>query len=353
MKVISNLLILFLSLNLYSQAKKEEVIAKVNGEPILSSEFNKNKEMLIEQYSSISPDFMSQKDSEKNINKMVMDKLISEALLRQKAQEMKIKIYERQIDDGIAEIKKRFPAKTSKEADDMLFQELNKQNMTMSEFREKIKRDLMARKLVEDVIRSKVKDPKEEDIKKYYDTVLSIMNNKAKPENMKEEDFQEYTNVANKFKELISERLRLRHILIKPETNDIVGKNKALELANKVKSELDNGADFEDLAAKYSQDAQSASRGGDIGYVIKGMLPKELDDVVFKMCPGDISKPIETQFGYHIVRVDEKRIAQKLKYELAHDDIENIIRQNIFADEVDKYVNELRAKAKIEIFNDK
>ncbi len=104
------------------------------------------------------------------------------------------------------------------------------------------------------------------------------------------------------------------------------------------------------MAEKFSKDKQSAVRGGDIGYVISGMLPEELEKPVFKMCPGQISQPIESKFGYHIVRVDEKRIAQKLKYELAKEDIAQIIMQNAFADEVEKYTENLRKEAKIEYF---
>lgn len=350
MKGISRILpvILFLASSVFAQ--EEKVIAKVNGEPILLSEFRKNKEMLSEQYASLAPDFLSQKDASEKMDKMVMDKLINEALLRQKAEAMKIKVYERQIDEGVAEIKKRFPAESSVQADAILSEELKKQGLTMAQFREKVKRDLMARKLIEETVRPKVKSPQEKDVKAYFDKVKAILDGKPRDNSISEQDYDEYSNIASKFKELISERFRLRHILIKPESDSLTDKTKALNEASRIKKELDGGADFEEMAEKFSKDKQSAVRGGDIGYVISGMLPDELEKAVFKMCPGQISQPIETKFGYHIVRVDEKRIAQKLKYEFAKEDISQIMMQNAFADEVEKYTENLRKEAKIEYF---
>lgn len=350
MKGISKiLLITFFISPAFSQ--EEKVIAKVNGEPILMSDYNKNKEILTEQYAAMAPDFLNQKDSSEKIDKMVMDKLVNEALLRQKAEAMKIKVYERQIDDGVAEIKKRFNADTPAQADTMLLEELKKQGLTMTQFRDKVKRDLMARKLIEEVVRPKVKTPDEKEIRSYFDKVNAIVEGKPRDPNMKQEEFEEYSNIAAKFKEIISERLRVRHILIKPASDSITDKNKALNEALRIKKELDAGADFEDMASKFSADKQSASRGGDIGYVIKGMLPEELDKVAFKMCPGEISSPIESKFGYHILRIDEKRIAQKLKYEMVKDDIAQIIMQDSFANEIEKYTESLRKEAKIEYLN--
>jgi len=355
MRIINSLFVLLFASSLFAQ-KGEDIVAKVNGEPILLSDYNKTKEILIEQYSNLSPEFMQQKDAMSQIEKMAMDKMIDELLLKQKAEAMKIKVYERQIDEGVAEVKKRFSRDkngailSSKDAEDAFNDELKRQNMTMSEFRAKIKRDLMARKLIEETIRPKIKNPSEDEIKSYFNKIDYIIKGDTANLKISEEEFKDLSNVANKFKELISERLRLRHILIKPDSNDLVSKNKALEEANKIKKELDNGKDFEELALKYSDDKASAVRGGDIGYVIKGMLPEEIEEKAFKMCPGQIEGPIETKFGYHIIRVDEKRIAQKFNLEDAKEDIAQLIMQENFAKEIENFTKELRQSAKIEEF---
>jgi len=338
--------------------KGEDVVAKVNGEPILLSEYEKTGELLLEQYSAVFPDFMQQKDAREQIHKMTMDKMVNELLIKQKAEAMKIKVYPRQVDAGVAEIKRRFSrdkdgsALTSAEADKLLGEELARQGITMQAFREKIQRDLMARKLVEETIKPRIKTPAEKDIKAYFDKINFVIKGDTKSAGLSGEELQEFSNIANKFKELSAERIRLRHILVKIEAVDLVSKNKALETANKIKKELDGGADLEALAGKYSQDKESAQRGGDIGYVIKGMLPAEIETKAFKMCPGDVSAPVESKFGYHIMRVDEKRIAQKLSFEAVKDDISQLIMQDSFAKEIEIFTEELRKAAKIEIFNE-
>ena len=90
-----------------------------------------------------------------------------------------------------------------------------------------------------------------------------------------------------------------------------------------------------------------------VEHAVKGMLPKNMEDVAFKLCPGEISDIIENDIGYHILQVSEKKIAEKIKYALVKDDLENLIMQKNFADEVEKYVDLLKKNAKIEIYDSK
>jgi parvulin-like peptidyl-prolyl isomerase len=79
------------------------------------------------------------------------------------------------------------------------------------------------------------------------------------------------------------------------------------ELANEVYADVSNGTQtFEDAAAIWSQDTASSSNGGQLGWVTEGQLPDEIDAVVFDMQPGDISQPIQSPFGWHIVTVTGK-----------------------------------------------
>jgi parvulin-like peptidyl-prolyl isomerase len=166
-----------------------------------------------------------------------------------------------------------------------------------------------------------------------------------------DEEMQDLTAVANRFKELTSERLRLRHILIKESENATPAEKKAAQdKALAVKKELDGGLDFDDAVTKYSEDQESARRGGDLGYVVKGMLPPEVEPVAFKMQVGDNSQPVESKFGWHVLRLEEKRAAQKLRYDSVKDDIEQVLSQNAFATELSNYLKDLRKNAKIQVF---
>ena len=339
-------------------AVMEELAAKVNNEPIMMSEYTKTRDMLTEQYRAAMPDFFKAKDAREQLEKTVMDKLVDEALLRQKAEAMKIKVYDRELDLGVAEVKKRFSrdennAPLSEAAAGEAFAgELRKEGLTQAEFRERIRKQLMVRKLIEDSVRAKAAPPKEEEVKNYFNKIkAAVLGDKTVFAGLDEEATQDLMAVAQRFKEFTAERVRIRHILFKFDENaPLTDKNAALKKAEEVKKELDAGADFEDAAPKYSDDKESAQKGGDLGYVIKGMLPKEIDEKAFELALGEVSKPVLTQFGYHLIRVDEKRIAQKLKYEPVKDDLEQLLTQANFGKELSAYLKDLRKDAKIENF---
>jgi parvulin-like peptidyl-prolyl isomerase len=339
-------------------AVMDELAAKVNNEPIMMSEYNKTKDMLTEQYRAAMPDFFKQKDAAEQIEKAAMDKLVDEALLRQKADALKIKVYDRELDGGVNEIKKRFsrdennvPLSDDK-AEQAFAGELRKEGLNLEQFRDRIKKQLMVRKLIEESVRAKAALPKEEEVKAYFDKIKDVLGGgKTALAGLDETAAQDLTVVAQRFKEFSAERARVRHILVKLEDNaSLTEKNTALKKAEDVKKELDAGGDFEDLAAKYSDDKESAMKGGDLGYVVKGMLPAELDEKAFALGLGEVSKPILSQFGYHLIRVDEKRIASKLKYEQVKDDLEQLLVQANFGKELSTYLQELRKTAKIENF---
>ncbi len=83
------------------------------------------------------------------------------------------------------------------------------------------------------------------------------------------------------------------------------------------------------------------------------MLPEEVESAAFKLQVGENSAPIKSKFGWHILRLEEKRAEQKLRFEAVRDDLEQLMSQNAFAEELGKYVKELRKDAKIQIFADK
>jgi parvulin-like peptidyl-prolyl isomerase len=332
--------------------------ARVNDEPVTLSEYNKAKAALSEQYAAAMPDFFKQKNADDQLAKAALDKLVDEALLRQKADAMRIKVYERELENGVAEIRKRFSRSpegetlTPEKAEEAFRDELRKEDVTMEEFRDRIKKQLMVQKLVQDTVKAKAKMPGDDETKAYFDKIVLVLNGQSdRIKGLGDEEMQDLTAVANRFKELTSERLRLRHILIKESENATPAEKKAAQdKALAVKKELDGGLDFDDAVTKYSEDQESARRGGDLGYVVKGMLPPEVEPVAFKMQVGDNSQPVESKFGWHVLRLEEKRAAQKLRYDSVKDDIEQVLSQNAFATELSNYLKDLRKNAKIQVF---
>jgi parvulin-like peptidyl-prolyl isomerase len=170
---------------------------------------------------------------------------------------------------------------------------------------------------------------------------------------MDAEAMQDLKAVAARFKEMTAERLRLRHILLKlNESATAEEVAAALKKAQDIRLELAGDLDFDDAATKYSQDPESAKNGGDLGYVVKGMLPADLEKTAFALQVGEISQPLRSKFGWHLLRLEEKRTAQKLRYDNVRADLENVISQNNFAVELATYLKELRTDAKVQIFTE-
>lgn len=104
-----------------------------------------------------------------------------------------------------------------------------------------------------------------------------------------DEDLKEYYDQKNT-------EVKAQHILVDDE-----------ETANEVKKKLDDGEKFEDLVAEYSTDEASAESDGDLGYFSAGDMIPEFEEVAFSMESGDISDPVQSQFGYHIIKVNDVR----------------------------------------------
>lgn len=132
------------------------------------------------------------------------------------------------------------------------------------------------------------------------------------------------------------EEVHARHILVPTE-----------EEANQVIKDLTAGQKFEDLATKRSS-GPTAQNGGDLGYFSKEEMLPEFSEAAFKLKKGEFSKaPVKTQFGWHVIRVEEKRsrAVPELK------EVENAIRNKLGQEALQKLVEGLRAKADIKRFN--
>src|SRR5262249_5046270 len=115
------------------------------------------------------------------------------------------------------------------------------------------------------------------------------------------------------------------------------------EDAKAIAAELKKGADFAELAKQKSKDP-GAAEGGDLGYFTKDQMVPEFSEVAFKLEKGQISDPVHTQFGWHIIKVEDKRKRQLPDLEKVRDQIETFIQRKAQVD----YVTKLRAEGKIE-----
>ena len=130
------------------------------------------------------------------------------------------------------------------------------------------------------------------------------------------------------------EEVSARHILVETE-----------EQAKELKEKLDKGADFAQLAKENSKDPGSKDDGGNLGYFGHGQMVPQFEEVVFKLKKGEVSAPIKTQFGWHLVKLEDSRTKQPPAFEIVKDRI----AQSLLLQKAQKTATELRANAKIEI----
>ena len=146
---------------------------------------------------------------------------------------------------------------------------------------------------------------------------------------------ERYDQLAAKFKP--QDEVRARHILVKTEDE-----------ANDIIKQLKAGADFAKLAEDKSKDTGSAKQGGDLGYFVHDAMVKPFADAAFAMKVGEVSSvPVKTDFGYHIIKIEDKRKSSPPPIAEVKDQISNQLGQELANDEV----KSLEAKAKIEKFD--
>ncbi len=126
----------------------------------------------------------------------------------------------------------------------------------------------------------------------------------------------------------VPEKRRIRHILIAvPENADEKTRQQALAKAREIRQRLLAGEDFAKLAREYSDDPGSKAKGGDLGFVRRGVLEKHFEKVAFSLPEDEISEPVETPFGYHIIQVTEIRPAEIKPFEAVKRQILEAVRR--------------------------
>jgi len=124
----------------------------------------------------------------------------------------------------------------------------------------------------------------------------------------------------------VEERVAASHILIKADGKDKATLDKARVKAEALAKQLAGGADFAALATKNSEDTASAAKGGDLGYIVKGQTVPGFEMMAFGLQPGTISAPVQTEFGFHIIKVREHQQAHVRSLEETRNEIEAALR---------------------------
>lgn len=182
----------------------------------------------------------------------------------------------------------------------------------------------------EEEFKNEMKKIKENFLKQY--SIGKLLSN-VKVEEKEAKEFYE----NNKEQFISAEGVQASHILVEDESQ-----------AKEISAEINNGLSFEDAAKKYSK-CPSNERGGDLGFFSKGQMVPEFENAAFNMEKGEVSEPVKTQFGYHIIKLTDKKDADTKSFDEVKD---NIYGQLIHKQQQVTYfekVEELKSKYSVTI----
>jgi parvulin-like peptidyl-prolyl isomerase len=155
------------------------------------------------------------------------------------------------------------------------------------------------------------------------------------------------TEAKNYYEEHVDEfrsidQVKVSHILIKSTSQDAEAEAKTKEKVEKLLELIRNGADFSALAKQISDDKASGQKGGDLGYLTRDQMEPDIAKLVFSMKTGEVGGPVKTGLGYHIVRLDEKKLGNQIAFER----IENKVRDRALLEKQSKIAGDLLTSLK-------
>ena len=292
--------------------------AKVNGAVITRADVDRAVKALMNRFGGqMSPEQMA--GIEPVMWKQALESLINKRLLIQDAEREGIHPSEKDVDAQMKAISSRAPS------DDAFRKLLASEGITEAALRRDIMQDLKIEALLDKQVPKKEK-ASDEEIKAFY---------RDNPEDFK-----------------VPERMRASHILIKVDPGESAEERaqKRLRLAG-LRGRVEKGEDFAKLAGENS-DCPSKSQGGDLGYFDRGKMVKPFEDAAFKMKVGQVSDVVETQFGYHLIKLTGHEEASVTPLEKVRDKLADFLDRRKRQKAVGDYLQKLRSTAKIEYAED-
>ena len=317
--IILSYLLCISSVGCSSKINANEVVAKVNGNDITVKQFQSTlalyKQSLESMYGSTIWDTeveegVKYKDKFKDI---MLDQMIDIEAVCEQARKEKLVPTKEEVDKAFNDLKKNI------DADKEYKNQLKEMGIDDTYLRNQQEQDLTIQKYKENFDKNvKITD---EEMKKYY-----------------EEHKKDY----------YKDEVKASHILIstvddngKPlsEAKKKEAKKKAEEVLKKAKS----GEEFSELAKEYSDDPGSAANGGDLGYFTKGQMVQPFEEAAFSLKPGEISGLVESEHGYHIIKVYDK-----IDKQLSFDEVKDQIKKTLIEDKYMENIESISKKAKVE-----
>lgn len=295
--------------------KVPDVVATINGVKISGVEFSKGlqsyKKRLAMMGQQVPPEHT------KEINKTIIDDLVSRELLIQNCNKTGIKVSDDELNKEMASIKARF------QNEEQFNQVIKSQNLTMDDVKSDVRKALAIKKLMKNDIEDKV-SVDEKAVNEYY------------------------KNNSTKFVE--GESVKASHILL------MVDKNATKDAKETAKKKIDGllirarkGEDFAKLAKENSDDKGSGQNGGDLGFFSKGMMVPNFEKAAFSLKKDEVSDVVETEFGYHVIKLIDKKPERTIPLSEVHDKLKNYLKSMEVNKKLSEYLADLRKKADVKV----
>ena len=286
-----------------------DIAARVNGEEISRAELDEQVEILRAQ----SPQMFEGEEGEERIldfKRRLLESMIDNVLVRQAAEERGVTVSDEEIDAQLEDLKAGFPSEEEFET------ALADANLTLADLRDQLREQLTTQRLMEELAGDA--DVTDAEVEEYYE--------------------------ANQAQFAEQAATRSSHILFDLEDR---------ATAEEVLAEVRGGGDFAALAQEHSIDPGSASQGGDLGWSdpARPFVP-EFTEAMEGLDVGDVSDLVETDFGWHIIKIEERRDERQRSLADVSDQIEQMILQQRNAEAYQTFLDEIRAQAEIEILID-
>jgi parvulin-like peptidyl-prolyl isomerase len=290
----------------------KDPVATVNGEAISKAQLDEAFDKAVQMTGVKASDLTSEQKLEGY--RQILDELITEKLVTKAA--AGITVPQADVDAQIAKIKAQFPSEED------FSKQLTQVGQSPEQLGDTIRKMLQQQRWLESQVAGKT-EVTDEEAKKFYQ------------ENQKE--FQQ------------PETVKASHILFrvnKDDSDDVV--NKKLKAAKSAEERAKKGEDFSALAKELSEEPGAKESGGDLGFFPKDRMVPEFAEVAFSEKVGDISDPVRTQFGWHIIKVTDKKPAGTLPYEEVKGQLVTYLKSKKQEEAAQELLKSLRDSAKIE-----
>ncbi len=287
------------------------VVARVNGAEI-------SQDDLLERAKAASRSDRSADPGSIAFYNQVLDDLISAELLFQDSKSKGLVPSDKEVEQRVSQIRARFPSA------EKFTQTLSENGLTEERMKHALRRDLGIERLLQKEVTSAV-SVDDAEVRKFFDDNAEKMRS--------------------------AEELRVSHILVSADANASKQTlDQARNKAESLRSRALAGEDFAKLARENSDDPGSASLGGDLSWMGRGVMVPPFEEAAYALKVGEISPVIQTTFGFHVIKLVDKRPGKALLFDDVKDQIGRYLKEVAVQDQIGAKVKALREKAKVEVF---